>query len=205
MYMSQMWSSAGQRIMLGLTESTGKPVIYIWNEKSKLCARLTHSSLVILLFKLLLGSPESQSKEGLDSWLRTLFGMDAQSWQQFTQHMSSAIQDSIVYSQRTSADSLVQSKASSVPSPSDPTPSPPSEDSDDFEACLMELKRYPTTWRTLSVLGRMAGQFRAWDFPLTARMFMWYHSLILKVHSKASGKKYSDTSIPPSDDQGSNS
>src|SRR6188472_2660992 len=79
MYMSQTLSSADQRIMLGLSELTGKPVLFIWNEKSRQCALLTHSSLAILLFKLLQESPGSLSSEESASTLRTLFGMDAQS------------------------------------------------------------------------------------------------------------------------------
>lgn len=177
MYMSQTWSSADQRTMLGLTEFRGKPAVFIWNEKSKQCTLLIHSSLVILLFKLLLDGPGSLSSEESASKFGTLFGMDAQSWLQFIPPMFSVIPGSTTSFRRTSADSLVRSKASSAQSEYDRILSEQSPGSSGYGESSPVLQLVPTTLRPPSTPGNQTGESRAWASQLTGHIRLWFRWL----------------------------
>jgi hypothetical protein len=123
MYMSQTLSSVDHQITLGLSELIGKPAAFIWSEKSARCALITPFSLETLLFRLLQESLASLGREASVWMLKILFGEGAQSWPQYTQRTSSETRDSTLYFRRTSADSLVQSKASFAQLGSSPMPS----------------------------------------------------------------------------------
>ena len=186
MYMSQMLSSAF-RIMIGLSEVTGKPAVFIWNEKSKQCVLLTHSSLGTLLFKLLLGGQESLSSEESVSSLRMIFGLDELSWRRFTQHMFSETLDSKGSFLRTSADSLVQSKASSVPSEYVRQALTQSLDSESSGESSSQPRSSPTTLRVPTSPGTTAGTSSASDSRRMASVRSWFRSIIPSRRSKRGG------------------
>lgn len=205
MFMSQMLSSADQRITLGLSELIGKPAVFIWNEKSKQCVLLIHSSLEILLFKLLHDGPGSLSSEEGDSKLRMLFGMDAQSWPQFIQRMFSGTLDSTVFSLKTSAASLVQSKASF-----EPFEFAQKESTllrvlgESAEPSMLELS-VPMTSSARSLRGMMTGIWSALVSPLMGKKYSSSRSTTPSHPSESDGETSSDTSSPPSSDPPSSS
>lgn len=97
------WSSADLRIIVRQSESSGKPAVAIWSEKSKRFVQLTFYSWGTLLSALSLELQESHplTSEEFNLLYETLRLLPGTSWLPFILHTFSEIPGKIQFSPRT--------------------------------------------------------------------------------------------------------